>query len=76
MDLPKRKLSIKAFITFTWTLNYCPLIWMLHRRTLNNRNNNIHKRALRPRYEDKESSFKINESRYKPCRVTPHFQFY
>ena len=42
MDLPKRKVLMKAFITSQFS--YCPLIWMLHSRTLNNRINNIHER--------------------------------
>ena len=44
MDLPRRKVLIKVFITSQFS--YCPLIWMFHRRTLNNRINNIHERAL------------------------------
>ena len=47
MDLPKRKVLMKAFIT-----------WMLHSRTLNNRINNIHERTLRLAYKDNQSSFK------------------
>ena len=37
MDLPKRKVLIKAFITSQFS--YCPLIWMLYSRTFvfNNR---------------------------------------
>ena len=56
MDLPKRKVLMKAFITSQF--RYCPLIWMLHRRTLNNRINNIYERALRLTYKDNQSSFK------------------
>ena len=56
MDLPKRKVLMKAFITSQFS--YCPLIWMLHSRTLNNRINNIHERALRLTYKDNKSSFK------------------
>ena len=33
-------------------------MWMLNRRALNNSNSNIHERALRLRYEDKESSIR------------------
>ena len=51
MDLPKRKVLMEAFITFQ-LFSYCPLIWMLHSRTLNNRINNIHQRALRLTYKD------------------------
>ena len=56
MDLPKRKVLMKAFITSQ--VSYCPLIWMFHSRTLNNRINNIHERALRLTYKDNQSSFK------------------
>ena len=56
MGLPKRKVLMKAFITSQFS--YCPLIWMLHSRTLNNRINNIHERALRLTYKDNKSSFK------------------
>ena len=56
MDLPKRKVLMKAFIASQFS--YCPLIWMLHSRTLNNRINNIHERSLRLTYKDNQSSFK------------------
>ena len=36
---------MKAFITSQFS--YCPLVWMFHSRTLNNRINKIHERALR-----------------------------
>ena len=38
-------------------VGYCPLVWMCHSRKLNNRINNIHKRALRIVYRDYESTF-------------------
>ena len=50
MDLPKRKVLMKVFTTFQFS--YYPLIWMLHSRTLNNRINYIHERALRVPYKD------------------------
>ena len=56
MDLLKREVLLKAFITSHFS--YCPLIWMFHSRTLNNRINNIHERALRLTYKDNQSSFK------------------
>ena len=37
--------------------NYCPLIWMFHSRTMNNKINRIHERALRLVYSDHVSSF-------------------
>ena len=39
MDLPKRKVLMKAFITPQFS--YCPLTWMLHSRKLKNCINNI-----------------------------------
>ena len=36
---------------------YCPLVWMMHNRRLNNRINRIHERALRLVYKDDSSSF-------------------
>ena len=36
--------------------NYCPLIWLLHSRTLNNKINRLHERALRIVYSDYKSS--------------------
>ena len=56
MDLPKKKVLMKVFITSLFS--YCPLIWMLHTRTLNNRINNTHERVLRLTYKDNKSSFK------------------
>ena len=32
--------------------NYCPLIWMFPSRTMNNKINRIHERALRTVYSD------------------------
>ena len=44
MTLNKRRILMKSFITSQF--NYCPLIWMLHNRALNNKINHIHERAL------------------------------
>ena len=41
---------MNAFITFQFS--YCPLVWMFHSRTLNNRINKIHERALRLVYKN------------------------
>ena len=59
---------MKSF--FTSQFSYCPLIWMFHSRTLNNRINNIHERALRLTYKDNQSSFK--ERLEKDHSVTVH----
>ena len=70
MDLFKRKVLMKAFITSQFS--YCTLIWMLHSRTLNNRINNIHKRTLRLTYKDNQSSFR--ELLEKDDSVTVHLK--
>ena len=46
----KRRILMKAFITSQFS--YCPLVWMFHNRTLNNRINKIHERALRLVYKN------------------------
>ena len=38
-------------------LSYCPLIWMFHSRTLNNKINRLHKQALRIVYSDFKANF-------------------
>ena len=53
MDLPNKKVLMKAFITSQFS--HCPSVWMFHSRTLNNRINNIHERALRLTYEENQS---------------------
>ena len=55
MSTGKRKLIMKSFITSQF--GYCPLVWMMHSRILNNRINKIHERALRIVYDDINSSF-------------------
>ena len=52
---PKRRIIMKAFVTSQF--NYCPLVWMCHSRTLNNKINYLHERALRIAYNDKVSTF-------------------
>ena len=55
MDIIKRRTIMNAFINSQF--GYCPLVWMFHSRTLNNRINKIHERALRIVYNDDLSSF-------------------
>ena len=55
MNLPKRRIIMKSFITSQF--GYCLLIWMFHSRKLNNKINSIHERALKATYNDRESSF-------------------
>ena len=55
MSFNQRKTILQTFIFSHFS--YCPLVWMFHSRTLNNRINRIHERALRIVYQDIESSF-------------------
>ena len=55
MEIQKRKMLMKSFVTSQF--GYCPLIWMFHSRTLNNKINSIHERALRISYEDYVSTY-------------------
>ena len=54
-SLEKKRLLMNAFITSQFS--YCPLVWMFCSRTLNDKINHIHKRALRLVYSDYTSSF-------------------
>ena len=55
MDKDKLKLIMNAFIESQFS--YCPLIWMFHSRTMNNRINRLHERALRLVYKEPDLSF-------------------
>ena len=50
MSTHKLRIIMKAFIESQF--QYCPLLWMFHSRTLNNRINKLHERALRLVYKD------------------------
>ena len=45
MNVSKKRIIMKSFIESQF--GYCPLIWMLHSRGLNNKINRIHERALK-----------------------------
>ena len=51
----KLRALMKAFIESQF--GYCPLIWMFHSRTLNNRINRLHERALRLVYKNAHLTF-------------------
>ena len=55
MCLEKRKTVMKAYVASQF--GYCPLVWMFHSRSLNNKINSFHERALRITYGDRSSSF-------------------
>ena len=51
----KLKFLMKTFIQSQF--NYCPLVCMFHNRTLNNKINKLHERALRIVYSNGELTF-------------------
>ena len=55
MSTEKPRKIMKAFIDSQF--GYCPLIWMFYSRTLNNRINQLHDRALRLVFKDATLSF-------------------
>ena len=55
LNLERRRSLMKAFIESRFA--YCPLVWMLCRRSSNNRINHLHERALRIVYNDLSSTF-------------------
>ena len=59
---------MRAFIENEF--NYCQLTWMFHNRTLNNKINKLHERALRITYKDEKSTF--SELLEKDKSVTIH----
>ena len=55
INADKLRLIMKAFVESQF--NYCPLVWMFHSRTLNNKINKLHERALRLVYKYPNLSF-------------------
>ena len=55
MSFDKRRMVIKAFIESQFY--YCPLIWVFHSRSLNNKINVLRERALRLVYSDYNHRF-------------------
>ena len=55
MTFKQKKWIMSSFIMGQF--GHCPLVWMFHSRTLNNRINKIHERALRIVYRESKSSF-------------------
>ena len=51
----KKRVLMKAFIESQFS--YCPLIWMFHSRSVNNKINHLHERSLRIVYKNNISSF-------------------
>ena len=55
MDQDKKRILFNSY--FLSQFNYCPLIWMNHNKSINNRINSLHERALRLIYCDHSSNF-------------------
>ena len=55
MNVSKKRIIMKSFIESHF--GYCPIIWMFHRRGLNNKRNRIHEGAIRITCNDKSSSY-------------------
>ena len=56
LNIGKQKFLLNLFITAE--LNYCPLIWMCHSRSFNNKISRIQQQTLRIVYDDYNSNFK------------------
>ena len=65
----KRRALMNAFITSQFS--YCPLVWMYHSRTLNNRINKIHEKALGLVYKN-ETFFSFDDLLKRDKSVSIH----
>ena len=70
MGNAKKRILMNAF--FTSQFSYCPLVWMCHSSTNNNKINRLYERSLRIVYNDKQSSF--NELLEKDGSVSIHMR--
>ena len=68
MNVDKKRMIVKAFIESQF--RYCPLVWVFHSRSRNNKINRIHERPLKITYNDKSSSFQ--KLREKDNSMTIH----
>ena len=55
INISKRRILMNSF--FNSQFNYCPLVWMFHSRSINNKINCLQERVLRVVYNDFKSSF-------------------
>ena len=56
INISKWHILMNSF--FNSQFNYCPLVWMFHSRSINNKTNRLHERTLRIVYNDFKLSFK------------------
>ena len=68
MDFNKKRLAVNAF--FSSQFNYCPLIWMCHNRTYNNKINRLHEDLL-----EKDNSASMHHKNLQAL-VTEMFKVY
>ena len=69
MNKKKRLILMNAFLTSQFS--YFPLVWMSHSRTMKNRINKIHKKALRFVYRD-EKNLSLDDLLKKDKSVSIH----
>ena len=55
MKISKRLILMNSF--FNPQFDYCPLVWMFHGGSINNKINRLHERVLRTVYNDLKLSF-------------------
>ena len=55
MNIGKRRLLVNSF--FVSQFNCCPLVWMCHHHSINNKINRLHEKCLRIVYNESVSSF-------------------
>ena len=77
MSLENRRIVMKTFIESQF--NYCPLIWMFHSQTINNKIIRLHERVLKIVYFDfksslegllmKDNSFPIHERNIRSLAI-------
>ena len=77
MNISKRRIFMNSF--FNSQFNYCPLVWMFHSRSINNKINRLHERILRIVIVTLSHLFKISWkkmglSQYMPkiCKYMQH----
>ena len=56
INISKKRILVNSF--FNLQFNYCPLVWMFHSRSINNKINSLQERVLRIVYNDFKSSFR------------------
>ena len=72
VPLNKRKTLVKSFIESQFWC--CPLIWMFCSRSLNNKINHLHERALKLVYNDYVSYFQFTLNKKSIC-INPPWKY-